>query len=342
MRVFYRLGSKDLGAVAAEAAWAESMGYDGVSSNETDHDPFLPLAIAATATSRITLETRVAIAFPRSPMVVAHTSRDLQDLSKGRFRLGLGTQVKGHIQRRFSTLWESPGPRLREYVQALRHIWDCWANGTKLDYQGRHYQFSLMTPFFNPGPSPYPVPSVSTAAVNAYNCRVAGEVSDGLMLHSLTSAEYIRRVVKPGLAQGAIQAGRDPVAMSVSGGGFIVTGPNASSIREAQAEVRRRIAFYASTRTYFPVLECHGFQEIGQQLHQMSLRDEWAGMAELVSDEMLDAFSVSGEYDEIAGKVIQRFGGLLDEVNFAVHTSSPPEEAQIRKIIKQLQESSVN
>lgn len=339
MRVFHRLGSKDLAAVAAEAAWAESMGYDGVSSNETGHDPFLPLAIAATATSGVTLETRVAIAFPRSPMVVAHTSRDLQDLSKGRFRLGLGTQVKGHIERRFSTLWESPGPRLREYVQALRHIWDCWANGTKLDYQGRHYQFSLMTPFFSPGPSQYPVPAVSTAAVNAYNCRVAGEVSDGLMLHSLTSAEYIKQVVKPGLTQGAARAGRDPEAMSISGGGFIITGPNASSIREAQADVRRRIAFYASTRTYFPVLECHGFQEVGQQLHQMSLKGKWAEMGELVSDEMLDAFAVSGEYDEIAGKFLQRYAGLLDEVNFAVYTSAPPEEAQIRNIVKQLQES---
>ncbi len=167
-------------------------------------------------------------------------------------------------------------------------------------------------------------------------------MSDGLMLHSLTSAEYVTQVVRPGLTQGAKKAGKDPAAISVSGGGFIVTGPNASSIREAQAEVRRRIAFYASTRTYFPVLEIHGFQEIGQQLHHMSLQGEWAEMAELVSDEMLDAFSVSGEYDEIAGKFLQRYGGLLDEVNFAVSTCSLPEEAQIRKIIRQLQDSSVD
>ncbi len=339
MRVFYRLGSKDLGAVAGEAAWAEAMGYDGISSNETAHDPFLPLALAATATSRVTLETRVAIAFPRSPMVVAHTSRDLQDLSRGRFRLGLGTQVKGHVERRFSTRWESPGPKLREYVQSLRCIWDCWAGGGRLDYQGRFYQFSLMTPFFSPGPSLYPAPAVFTGAVNAYNCRVAGEVSDGLMLHSLTSAEYVRQVVRPGLAQGAERAGRDPGTIRVGGGGFIVTGPNRASIRAAEAEVRRRIAFYASTRTYFPVLECHGFAEIGQRLHQMSLRGEWAEMAELVGDDMLNAFAVIGEYDEIAGKFVQRYGELLDEVNFAVYTASPPEEAQVRKIIRQLQEA---
>ena len=203
MRVFYRLGSNNLSAVPGEAAWAESMGYDGISSNESAHDPFMPLALAATATSRITLETSVAIAFPRSPMVLAHTARDLQELSKGRFRLGLGTQVKGHIERRFSTKWESPGPKLREYVQSLRHIWQCWGDGTRLDYQDRFYQFSLMTPFFSPGPSLYPMPAVFTGAVNAYNCRVAGEVSDGLMLHSLTSPEYLRQVVVPSITDGA-------------------------------------------------------------------------------------------------------------------------------------------
>jgi len=342
MRVFHRIGTKDLGAVAAEAAWAESMGYDGLSSNETAHDPFLPLALAATATSRITLETRVAIAFPRSPMAVAYLSRDLQELSKGRFRLGLGTQVKGHIQRRFSSSWESPGPKLREYVQSLRHIWDCWANGTKMDYQGRFYQFTLMTPFFSPGPSNYPDPEVFTAAVNAYNCRVAGEVSDGLMLHSLTSAEYVRQVVKPGMEMGAGKAGRTATGLKVTGGGFIVTGPNKASIRAAEAELRRRISFYASTRTYHPVLECHGFIEIGKRLHEMSVRNEWAEMAELVSDEMLDAFAVRGEYDEVAGKFLERYGGLLDEVNFTVYTESPPEEAEMRKIIRQLQEASNN
>ena len=166
MRVVYRLSSKDLSAVPAEAAWAESMGYDGVCSNETAHDPFLPLALAATSTSRVTLDTRVAIAFPRSPMVVAYTAWDLQELSKGRFRLGLGTQVKGHIERRFSTQWASPGPKLREYVESLRQIWAGWSGGYRLNYQGQHYQFSLMTPFFSPAPSQYPLPPIFTGAVN--------------------------------------------------------------------------------------------------------------------------------------------------------------------------------
>jgi probable F420-dependent oxidoreductase len=339
MRVLYHLRSRDLGAVAAEAAWAESMGYDGVSSNETAHDPFLPLTLAATATSKVTLETHVAIAFPRSPMVLAYTARDLQDLSQGRFRLGLGTQVKGHIERRFSIKWEPPGPKLREYVQSLRHIWDCWASGRQLDNQGKFYQFSLMTPFFSPGPSQHPPPVVFTAAVNAYNCRVAGEVSDGLMLHSLTSPEYVRQIVRPNVVKGARQAGRDPSEVRISGGGFIITGPNQSSLNAMKEEVRRRIAFYASTRTYSSVLQCHGFAEVGQRLHQMSLRGEWPDMPRLVSDEMLETFAVIGEYDEIADKFVQRYGGLLDEVNFSVSASSTVEEKQLRKIIGQLKES---
>ena len=338
MHVTYRLATNDLASVPSEAAWAEGMGYDSMSSNETAHDSFLPLALAATSTNRTILETRVAIAFPRSPMITAYLGRDLQDLSKGRFRLGLGTQVKGHIMRRFSTDWEAPGPRLRDYVKSLKAIWHSWQTGEKLEYYGDSYNFSLMTPFFDPGPSEYPEPEVFTAAVNAYNCQVAGEVSDGLMLHSLTSPEYVRQVVRPALEKGAQKAGRDSSGLKVTGGGFIITGPNRASIVAMQAEVRRRIAFYASTRSYFPVLEAHGFQEIGQELHEMSLKSLWAEMGELVSDEMLDAFSVSGEYDEIADKFVERYGGLLDEVSFTLYSEKPPEEAQLKKMVHRLQE----
>jgi len=338
MHVTYRLATNDLASVPSEAAWAEGMGYDAMSSNETAHDSFLPLALAATSTNRAILETRVAIAFPRSPMITAYLGRDLQDLSKGRFRLGLGTQVKGHIMRRFSTNWEAPGPRLRDYVKSLKAIWHSWQTGEKLEYYGDSYNFSLMTPFFDPGPSEYPAPEIFTAAVNAYNCQVAGEVSDGLMLHSLTSPEYVRQVVRPALEKGALKAGRDASGLKVTGGGFIITGPNRASIVAMQAEVRRRIAFYASTRSYFPVLEAHGFQEIGQELHEMSLKGSWAEMGELVSDEMLDAFCVSGEYDEIADKFVERYGGLLDEVSFTLYSEKPPEEAQLKKMVHRLQE----
>jgi len=338
MHVTYRLATNDLASVPSEAAWAEGMGYDSMSSNETAHDSFLPLALAATSTNRTILETRVAIAFPRSPMITAYLGRDLQDLSKGRFRLGLGSHVMGHIMRRFSTDWVAPGPRLWDYVKSLKAIWHSWQTGEKLEYYGDSYNFSLMTPFFDPGPSEYPAPEIFTAAVNAYNCQVAGEVSDGLMLHSLTSPEYVRQVVRPALKKGAQKAGRDSSGLKVTGGGFIITGPNRASIVAMQAEVRRRIAFYASTRSYFPVLEAHGFQEIGQELHEMSLKGLWAEMGELVSDEMLDAFSVSGEYDEIADKFVERYGGLLDEVSFTLYSEKPPEEAQLKKMVHRLQE----
>ena len=339
MRVVYSLKSRDLNAAAAEAAWAESIGYDGVATNETAHDPFLPLAVAAASTGRVTLETHVAIAFPRSPMVVAYTARDLQDGSGGRFRLGLGTQVKGHNERRFSTRWTgSAGPRLREYVQSLRAIWNCWDTGSNLEYAGDFYQFSLMTPFFSPGPSAYNPPPVYTAAVNAYNCLVAGEVSDGLMLHSLVSPEYVRQVVKPNIAEGARRAGRSPADISVMGGGFIVTGPNRAAIRQMDAETRRRIAFYSSTRTYFPVLECHGFEDIGRQLHRLSLEGKWDEMSSLVSDEMRDAFAIIGEYDEIPGKFQERYGGLVDEMHFSIQTTTDAEQTQLRRIVRALQE----
>ena len=339
MRVIYPLSNRDVRAVAAEAAWAEGMGYDGVASSDTAHDPFMALTLAATATARVTLETHVAIAFPRSPMVVAYTARDLQDLSGGRFRLGLGTQVKGHIERRFATPWEAPGPKLREYIQALRHIWQSWDSGELLDFQGRFYRFSLMTPFFSPGPGQNQPPPIFNAAVNGYNCRVAGEVSDGLVLHTFTSAEYARRVVKPNIAAGAEKAGRNPADIKVNGGGFIVTGGSEAAVQAAVAETRRRIAFYASTRTYFPVLECHGFTEIGQRLHQLSLEGKWEEMGRLVSDEMLDAFAVVGEYDEIADKLLARYRGLVDEVSLSVKTGGTAEESEVRRIIRRLQEA---
>ena len=338
MRVTHRLSSRSLSAIPAEASWAEATGYGAISKNENANDSFMALTLAATSTTRAMLQTSVAIAFPRSPMIVAYAARDLQDLSKGRFRLGLGTQVKGHIERRFSTSWESPGPRLREYVQALKAIWSAWDTGERLDYQGKHYSFTLMTPFFSPGPGEFPPPPVFAAAVNAYNCQVAGEVADGLMLHSLTSPEYIREVVRPALARGAERSGRDPDAVKVTGGGFLITGPNRASLLAARAEVRQRIAFYASTRTYHSVLAAHGFEEVGQRLHEMSVRGEWAEMGELVSDEMLDAFAVSGEYDEVAGEFARKYGGLLDEASFTLYSEHPLQESDLRRIVRDFRE----
>ncbi|MCH7479615.1 MAG: TIGR03617 family F420-dependent LLM class oxidoreductase, partial [SAR324 cluster bacterium] len=210
---------------------------------------------------------------------------DLQNFSGGRFRLGLGTQVKGHIERRFSTEWGSPGPRLREYVRSLHAIWDNWQDGKKLDYHGEFYNFSLMTPFFSPGASPAGAPPVFISALNPYNCRVAGEVCQGLALHPITSAKYLTEVIKPNLAKGAKNAGRNPDEIILTGSGFVISGPDQQTIESRKEAVKRQIAFYFSTRTYFPVLEVHGFQEVGPKLHELSLKGEWTQMAGLISDD---------------------------------------------------------
>lgn len=336
MRVIYHLNTGDLKNIPEEARWAESMGYDGVSTDETAHDPFLPLLLAAGATSKVKLETRVAIAFPRSPMVVAYTAMDIQRFSSGRFRLGLGTQVKGHIQRRFSTDWVSPGPRMREYVRSLRAIWHSWQEGKKLDFHGDFYNFSLMTPFFSPGASSVGPPPVNISALNPYNCRVAGEVCDGVALHPITSAKYLAEVIKPNISKGAQKTGRSPGDISLSGGGFVVTGPDQQTIDAKKESVRRRIAFYFSTRTYSPVLEVHGIQDVGQRLHEMSVKGQWDRMAGLVSEEMLDHFAVVGPYDEVAERIMARYGGLLDEVVLDTGEGAAANQGAVKRIIEEL------
>ena len=336
-RVLYHLTTSNLKGIAEEAKWAESMGYDGLCTEDAAHDPFLPLMMAASTTSRVTLEPRVVIAFPRSPMVVAYAASDLQDFSGGRFRLGLGTQVKGHIQRRFSTEWSAPGPRLREYVRSLHAIWDAWQTGERLAFHGDHYNFSLMTPFFSPGKSEQPRPPVFISAVNPYNCRVAGEVCDGIALHPLTTPKYLEKVIKPNLEKGAAMAGRDPKSVNLSSSAFVVTGPNQAAIDAKKEAVKKQIAFYCSTRSYSRVLEVQGLEELGVWLHEMSLKQQWDEMAELITDEILDAFAVIGGYSEIPGLMRQRFAGLVDEVVFNAGGPGAADDAELRKMIEGLQ-----
>ena len=337
-RVLYHLNTSNLKGVAEEARWAESIGYDGLCTEETGHDPLFPLLLAATTTSKVTLEPRVAIAFPRSPMVLAYAAMDLQQFSGGRFRLGLGTQVKGHIQRRFSTDWSAPGPRIREYVQSLHAIWQAWQTGERLAYHGDHYNFSLMTPFFSPGPSDQPSPPVFISAVNTYNCRVAGEVCDGVSLHPLCSPEYLNQRMLPNIADGAARAGRTTEQINLSGSSFVITGPTQAVIDAKKQAVKRQIAFYSSTRTYSPVLEVHGFEEVAVRLHEMSLKGQWEEMTGLITDEIFDAFVIAVGYDEVAPAIKERFGGLLDEVVFGFDTPGPGDENQLKKIIRELQD----
>jgi probable F420-dependent oxidoreductase len=308
--------SHDLRTVPEYARKVEALGFDCLWSAETQHDPFLPLAAAATVTSRIRLGTSIAVAFPRSPMVLAHTAWDLAKASGGRFILGLGSQVKGHNERRFSVKWESPAPRMREVVLALRAIWDCWQNGTKLGFKGQFYRFDLMTPFFNPGPIEHPKVPVYVAGVNQHMCRVAGEVCEGLHVHPFNSPKYLREYVQPAVNEGLKAAGKRREDFTYATSSFVIIGDSEAELATQRRAVKQQIAFYASTRTYEPVLAAHGWQDVGPHLHRKSVEGDWKGMAELISDEMLETYAVTATADTIAARLNERYDGLLDRTAF--------------------------
>ena len=308
----------DLRHVAHNAQEAERLGYDGMWTVEAGHDPYLPCAIAATATERVTIGTNITVAFPRSPLVHAQVAWDLQAASRGRFILGLGTQVKGHNERRYSTPWLAPGPRLREMVQLIRHIWDVWQNGARPGFEGKYYRFSLMTPFFSPAPLEWPHIPIYVAGVNPYMCRLAGELCDGFHLHPFHSMKYVEETVLPNLEQGLGKAGRPRGDVALATTAFVIMGKNRDDIEHAKAPVRQQIAFYASTRTYIGVLEAHGWGETCRRLNEKAARGDWAGMASLITDEMLEVYAVQGTYDEIPDLLKKKYGSVMDRLGFYV------------------------
>lgn len=332
------MASLDLSRTAEEAKRAEDLGYDGLLTPETGHDPFLPLLIAGEHTTRLTLGTAVAIAFPRSPMATAQLAWDMQKFSGGRFLLGLGTQVKGHNVRRYGAAWPGPpGPRLREYILMLRAIWDCWQTGARPSFRGEYYQFTLMSPMFNPGPIEHPHIPVYISAVNTYNCRLAGELCDGLRLHAFNTPKYLHEVILPAVEAGARRSGRRPGDIDVAGLGFVVTGRNRADLTQAAEPVRRQIAFYASTRSYRPVLDIHGWGEVGERLFHMSMRGEWDAMGALVTDEMLEHFATIATYDDLVPALRKHYGDVVTRTSFAIPTRTPEEEAMLRSMIRELQ-----
>src|SRR6266699_4498097 len=254
----------DIGAVAADARHAEALGYDGVVTEETKHDPFIVMALAAQATSRVGLATAVAVAFPRSPTITALSAWNLQELSRGRFTLGLGSQVKGHIERRYGMRWSAPGPWLRDYVGALRAIWACWQNSTKLDFESEHYKLSLTVPLFAPAPIEHPHIPVELAAVNPYMCQVAGEVADGIRAHPIATPRYIAETMLPAARKGAAKTGRDLAGFTMCAMPLVATAPDHAGLPERVRDVRARIAFYASTPAYLLTFESEGYGEVAR------------------------------------------------------------------------------
>ncbi|SEH17253.1 probable F420-dependent oxidoreductase, MSMEG_2256 family [Natronorubrum sediminis] len=302
------------------AAQAESFGFDGVFTPETDEDPFLPLPLVADQTTDIEIGTRIATSFTRSPMVLAYQAWDLQRFTDGRMILGLGTQVKGHNERRFSVdfEWESPGSRLREEVIALKHIFDVFqGNEDELDFDGEFFQFSLMTDEFNPGPLEAGPPDIWVAGVSEYMLKMAGDVSDGLCMHAFNTPKYTEEVIVPTVEEGAEIGGRDPNDVTLSASPFLITGETEERRAEMRQEAKQRIAFYGSTRTYHDVLELHGWKDVGMELHELSKEGKWDEMTELVTDEMVAAFAIEAEPDTLAEKIEEKYGGVADRIQLS-------------------------
>ncbi|HXO00482.1 MAG TPA: TIGR03617 family F420-dependent LLM class oxidoreductase [Stellaceae bacterium] len=330
-------GGLDLARVGEEAQFAEVLGYDGIVTEETKDDPFIVLALAAQATERIGLATGVAIAFPRAPAVTALAAWTLQRLSKGRFTLGLGSQVKGHIERRYGMNWTPPGPWMRDYVGALRAIWECWQNGgTKLDYESAHYKLSLMVPLFAPPPIEHPHIRVQLAAVNPFMCQIAGEVAEGIRAHPVCTPGYIRDVMLPAARKGAAKVGRDFAEFEIAAMPLVATAPDRAGLEARVRDVRARIAFYASTPTYLIAFESQGHGEIARSLQGYSRAQRWEEMPGFISDEMLDHYAVIGTHDEIASKLDARFAGVASHLEFAIPIGGEADKATLGELLKSL------
>jgi probable F420-dependent oxidoreductase len=320
-----------------EARRLESAGYDGVWTAEVSHDPFLPLGVAAAATARISLGTSIAVAFARSPMTMAYLGNDLQAASRGRFILGLGSQIKPHITRRFSMPWGRPAPQMREYILALRAIWAAWNDGQPLNVRGEYYQHTLMTAMFRPEPHLYGPPRVFLAAVGPAMTRVAGEVTDGLVVHGFTTERYLREVTLPALAEGAARAGRSRDSIEVTCPGFVVIDDGGDETAARITAVRRQIAFYGSTPAYRAVLALHGWGELADQLHALSVTSDegrWTAMGELINDEVLNEFAVVGSPQQAGAELKRRYGDIVDRVTVPRTAALAP--AQLRELLSGL------
>jgi probable F420-dependent oxidoreductase len=304
----------DIVTAAAQAREAEEEGFAGIFTPEARHDGFLPLAAAAAETSTIELGTSVAIAFARTPMTLAHLGHDLQLLSGGRFVLGLGSQIRPHIERRYSMPWSHPAARMRELVEAIRAIWRCWNEGETLDFRGDFYTHTLMTPLFVPPASPHGPPRLWVAGVGPRMVEVAGAVGDGLVCHPLVSARYLREALVPHLRDGARSAGRDPAGLEVAATAMVATGETEEAMAAAVAATRTQIAFYASTPAYRPVLEMHGWGDLQPELRRLSKEGRWADMGAAIDDEALRTLAVVAEPDGVGAALRRRFGGVADRV----------------------------
>lgn len=331
----------DVGAVGDDARLVESLGYDRLVVEETKDDPFVVLALAAQATTTLRIGTAVAIAFPRSPTVTALSAWTLQKLSKGRFTLGLGAQVRGHIQRRYGMADPSPpAPWMREYVGAVRAVWDCWQNGTPLDFRGEHYRLDLMVPLFDPGPIEHPDVPVHLAAVNPVMCRVAGEVADGIRPHPVCTPSYIGEVMLPAVRAGAAKAGRPLDDFAVSMKPLVASAPDEEQLQPKVRDARARIAFYASTPTYRAAFEHLGLGALAEEAKWLSRAQRWEELPHLISDEVLDQFAVVATYDVLGRRLLKRFGSVVTNCEISIPVRNAEEREALAALVAELRADS--
>ncbi|MFM8793887.1 MAG: LLM class F420-dependent oxidoreductase [Acidimicrobiales bacterium] len=328
----------DLSKAAQAAKDVEAAGYSGAWTAETAHDPFLPLAVAAEHTERIELGTSIAVAFARNPMLLANLGWDLQAFSKGRFVLGLGSQIKPHIEKRFAMEWSHPAARMREMVQAIHAIWDTWENGTKLEFRGDFYKHTLMTPFFTPDRAElagFGRPKIYLAGVGEKMTEVCGEVCDGFICHGFTTEKYLREVTIPALERGRRKAGKTMEGFDIVGPSFVVTGSNEKEMEAAAAGTRQQIAFYGSTPAYRGVLDIHGWGGLQDELNTLSKQGKWVEMGSLITDDILNNFAVVGEPESIAPELHRRYGDVISRISFyAPYRSDPARWLPVIEAIK--------
>ena len=326
----------DIREFAAGASVAEEAGLGAVLVEDTKDDPFQLLALGATTTSTIGLGTSVVMAFPRSPTSLAMSAWSLQKLSNGRFVLGLGSQVRAHIQRRYGLPWSAPAPWMRDYINATRAVWTCWQDGTPLQFESEHYNLNLMVPLFNPGPIEHPTIPIHVAAIGPNMCAVAGEVADGVRLHPVCTPRFIDEKVMPALAKGALRSNRDVTSVEVCMKPLIGTAPDAASLAKVTNTVRERVAFYLSTPSYRRTFELHGWVDIAEQASVLSRDQRWDELSGLVDDEMLHTVATIGTYDEIAAKLNERYAGRVDRLEFSIPVRNESELEGFRHILGEL------
>jgi probable F420-dependent oxidoreductase len=326
MKIDVRLEPADLRDSGSSAAQLELDGYDGLWTPELAHDPFLPLALAAVSTTTVDVGTAIAVALARNPMTLAVVADDLQRMSQGRFILGLGSQIRPHIERRYSMPWSQPVERMRELVLAVRAVWSAWSDGSALDVRGAFYTHTLMTPVFDPGPNPFGPPKIYLAVVGERMAEVAGEVADGVFVHSFTTERYLRERLLPAVHRGLAKAGRSASELEICLPGFVATGLDEQQLSAAVEATRGQIAFYASTPTYRPVLELHGWGDLQTELHALAgsgRADRWEVMGTRIDDDVLEAVALVGEPEQVGRSLPARFEGLIDRFSFTKGPAGP-------------------